>query len=307
MASAWSGEDDSALRVAAQQWLALRTNDGSDPIHSEELSDFRFRGERIPLLDRQRGIRKPAGLESALSIRTVYRAEGAARPYEDGQGPNGEIYYKWRGDDPDHPENRALRTAMERRQPLIWFFGVGAALYQPVFPVYLVGEQPAEQQFVLALDQTFELRDEGSPGEAQLRRYVMRETKQRLHQPVFRATVLRAYERRCAVCSLAHAELLDAAHIVADSDERGEASVRNGLALCRLHHAAYDAHLIGIRPDLVVEVAQRLLDEIDGPTLRHGLQGRHRQPLMVLPRTRRERPAAELLQVHYDTFRDHAS
>ncbi len=60
----------------------MRTNDGTDWIHNDERADFRFPGERIPPLDRQRGIRKPAGLESALSIRTVYRPEGAAPTYQ---------------------------------------------------------------------------------------------------------------------------------------------------------------------------------------------------------------------------------
>lgn len=280
---------------------------GLDPIHSEDLADFTFRGRRIALIDAQRGIRKPAVLDAALSIRTVYRPEGAARPYEDGTGPRGEIYYKWRGDDGDHPENRALRTAMERRLPLIWFHGVGAGLYQAVFPVYLADEEPQLHQFVLALDETYGLRDDGSLAEAQLRRYVIRETKARLHQPVFRSTVLRAYERRCAVCALAHSQLLDAAHIVPDSDERGEASVRNGLAMCKLHHAAYDSRLLGIRPDYVVEVTPRVMAEIDGPTLLHGLQGRHDQRLMVLPRTRRERPSPDLLGIRYEAFRDTGS
>jgi putative restriction endonuclease len=307
MAPSWTREDDAALRVAAQQWLSVRTNDGRDPIHSEDLADFTFRGQRIALIDPQRGIRKPAVLDAALSIRTVYRPEGAARPYQDGTGPDGLIRYKWRGEDGNHSENRALRAAMELRLPLIWFFGVGSALYQPVFPVYLVGEEPDLQQFALALDETFEIRDVDTPAEAQLRRYIIRETKQRLHQPVFRSTVLRAYERRCAVCSLAHPQLLDAAHIVPDSDERGEASVVNGLAMCKLHHSAYDSRLLGITPDYVVEVTPRIMAEVDGPTLLHGLQGRHGQRLMVLPRTRREHPSPDLLGIRYEAFRDTGS
>jgi hypothetical protein len=44
--------------------------------------------------------------------------------------------------------------------------------------------------------------------------------------------------------------LLDAAHIVADKDERlGQPVVPNGILLSKIHHAAFDAHLIGIDPD----------------------------------------------------------
>jgi putative restriction endonuclease len=115
--------------------------------------------------------------------------------------------------------------------------------------------------------------------------------------------VLRAYETRCAVCALGHAQLLDAAHIVPDREEGGIAAVRNGLALCKIHHAAYDSSVLGIRPDLVVEIRADLLEEIDGPMLEHGLKGRHGQPLMALPRARAERPDRELLDQRYATFR----
>jgi predicted restriction endonuclease len=44
--------------------------------------------------------------------------------------------------------------------------------------------------------------------------------------------------------------LLDAAHIVMDADEQlGQPIVSNGLPLTKIHHAAFDVHLIGIDPD----------------------------------------------------------
>jgi putative restriction endonuclease len=293
------------FRESAMAWLSMRTMDGLEPIRSEDLKDFTFEGERIPLIDAQRGIRKPASLGAAISMRTVYRPEGAARPYEDSEGPDGLIRYKWRGDDPDHAENRSLRAAMTERLPLIWFFGVGPGVYQAIYPVYLVGEEAERQQFVVAYgDDLAGLRPVESPLEEHLRRYVMRETQQRVHQPVFRATVMRAYGTRCAVCALAHSQLLDAAHIVPDSHELGTASVVNGMAACKIHHAAFDANILGIRPDLVVEIRHDLLEEIDGPMLRHGLQGRHGQRLMVVPTARRERPDRDRLELRYEQFRN---
>lgn len=299
----WGAEQDLALRRAAMAWLTVRTNDGLESIHSEELREFVFEGQRVPLMDAQRGIRKPAVLDAALSIRTVYRSEGATRPYEDSQGPDGFIRYKWRGDDGEHPENRALRAAMEHGLPLIWFFGVGPGRYQPIFPVFFIAEEPQQHQFVVAHEQTLGLTRPDSPVEEHIRRYVVRETKQRVHQPVFRATVMRAYSTQCAVCALRHGQLLDAAHIVADSHEHGIASVRNGLALCKIHHAAFDANILGIRPDLVVQIRADLLEEIDGPMLEHGLKDRHNQRLMVLPHARSEYPDPQLLEIEYDRFR----
>lgn len=66
--------------------------------------------------------------------------------------------------------------------------------------------------------------------------------------------------------------------------------------------AAFDANILGIRPDLVVQIRRDLLGEIDGPMLRHGLQDRHGERLRVLPRSRRERPATDLLEQRYERF-----
>ncbi|WP_211223857.1 HNH endonuclease [Pseudonocardia asaccharolytica] len=222
---------------------------------------------------------------------------------EDPVRADGLLRYKWRGDDPDHAENRALRTAMHQAVPLIWFFGIAPGVYKPIYPVYLLWEEPQHRQFVIDPDVARGLVAPGEHVAEHVRRYILREMKQRLHQPVFRATVLRAYATRCAVCALRHAQLLDAAHIVPDRDEAGIAAVRNGLALCKIHHAAYDSSVLGIRPDLVVEIRADLLEEIDGPMLEHGLKGRHGQRLMAVPKVRAERPDAELLEQRYATFR----
>ena len=61
--------------------------------------------------------------------------------------------------------------------------------------------------------------------------------------------------------------LLDAAHIISDREDRGVPAVPNGIALCTLHHAAFDAHLIAIRPDYRIEVRQDILDESDGTSV----------------------------------------
>lgn len=255
----------------AMDWLSLRSNDGADALTTDEIKDFRFDGDPLPLMDLQRGIRKPAVLEAALSFRTVYRPEGADRPYEDAVGVDGLIRYEYRGTDPDHPDNRALRVAMNRRLPLIWFFGVGTARYLPTYPVFIIKEEPNELQFVVDAVSRGALGADSALEET-VKRYITVETRRRLHQPIFRATVIRAYNTRCAVCALGHAQLLDAAHIIPDRDEHGIAAVRNGLALCKIHHAAlaaYAAHILGVRPDYVVEIRDDLLHEVDGPMLKY--------------------------------------
>ena len=62
--------------------------------------------------------------------------------------------------------------------------------------------------------------------------------------------------------------LLDAAHIISDKDEKfGQPVVPNGIPLSKIHHAAFDTHLIGIDPDYRLHVSGRLLDQHDGPML----------------------------------------
>ena len=50
------------------------------------------------------------------------------------------------------------------------------------------------------------------------------------------------------MCRLHHGALLDAAHIVPDGQPKAEPVVPDGLALCKIDHAAYDENLIGVRP-----------------------------------------------------------
>jgi putative restriction endonuclease len=114
---------DERVRYSAFAFLrALQLRTGG-PLRFEDVSSFAIDGLRIPLMDPQRGIRKPRMFEAALTFRTVYAHRPDLRPYDDEEGPDGHLRYKWRGDRSDHPENRALRLAGERRLPLIWVSG----------------------------------------------------------------------------------------------------------------------------------------------------------------------------------------
>ena len=295
------------LRRAAISWLQMRTDGGRDSLTRDEIQDFQFAGEQFKLQSTQQGIRKPKGFSAALSIQTVFRRPGQERPYEDIIGEDGLLRYMWRGDDPTLPENVGLRNAWHQELPIIWFWGVGMqpARFQIIAPVYVVGEEPEKQRFLLTAAESADeiVNIDFSAHEAVAKRYLTRQAKVRVHQPVFRSTVLTAYENRCAVCNLAHPALLDAAHIVGDADEKGIASVVNGLAMCKIHHAAFDSYFLGVRPDYTVEIRNDLLNEVDGPMLRHGLQELHGQQLMTLPKSRRDRPHNDLLKYKYSQFR----
>lgn len=292
-------ERELAIRLAAMDWLAAFGPD--ETFRYEQLSQFQFRGERVPLTDRGRGIRKPAQLSAALSFSTVFTAPNGVPPYEDAEGEDGLLRYKIRGTDPRQPDNVAMRAARDRELPLIWFVGVAAGLYLPRYPVYLVGEERG--QFVVALDQAqrnLAANQQGQVSEDD-RRYAESITQRRLHQPLFRARVLEAYESCCCMCHLRHASLLDASHIVDDKHAMGQPVVPNGLALCKIHHAGFDQNIIGVSPDLTISVRRDILEEIDGPMLKYGIQALEGQRL-TSPRQTVARPDRERLAVRYADF-----
>lgn len=164
-----------------------------------------------------------------------------------------------------------------------------------------MGDDAGRSEFVLALDEALRfIADPLHPTPAQ-RRYAERVAWERLHQPEFRVRVLHAYSSRCTVCALRRPELLDAAHIVGDREHGGEPVIPNGLSMCKIHHAAYDRNLLGITPDCEVRINADLLEEIDGPMLRHGLQEMHRRRITV-PRPRADRPDPDRLDLRYQTF-----
>jgi putative restriction endonuclease len=265
-------------------------------------------GRRVPLLGPQ-GIFKPAVLRDVpLSITTAPPVSGKPRPYDDHVGEDDLLRYRYRGTDPGHPDNARLRRAMAGQVPLVYLHGVEKGVYVAAWPVFIVGDDPGTLTFTVAVGRQPALTSgptslsELLVDEAGERRYATRTAIVRLHQQSFRVRVLRAYRDRCAICRLRHRELLDAAHIFPDRHPHGEPEVPNGLALCTLHHAAFDRNVLGIRPDLRVEVRLDVLREIDGPMLVHGLQGFHETTLTV-PSAERPRPKREFLEERYERFR----
>jgi len=116
------------------------------------------------------------------------------------------------------------------------------------------------------------------------RAWVERLVKTRLHQPRFRAVVLEAYRSQCAICGIPEPNLLDAAHIRGDKDPDGQPVVPNGLALCSIHHRAYDRQLIGIDGDRKLHVRPDIVEIVDGPVLASALQSLPNTWLKYVPR-----------------------
>ena len=265
-------------------------------------------GERVPLLGPQ-GIFKPRVLETIpLSITTSPKS-----PYDDSFSEDGLLCYRYRGTDPRHPENGGLREAMRRRIPLVYFHGVVPGKYLAAWPVYIVHDDPDRLAVKVAVDDAdhLDLRTRilgttaippmSEEADSARRAYITAAVKVRLHQRSFRERVLDAYQRQCAFCRFKHEEMLDAAHIIPDSDPSGDPLVKNGLALCTLHHRAFDKQFLGLRPDYVIQVRPDILEEHDGPTLAYAIQALHGQPI-VLPHQRGLRPDPGLVTRRYESF-----
>jgi putative restriction endonuclease len=196
---------------------------------------------------------------------------------------------------------------MEQRLPLAYFHGIAPGKYLCTWPVFIIADDPANLAVTVDLEASessllaIDLADVVGETVVFKRSYAAAQARVRLHQRSFRERVLHAYRRQCAFCQLRHDELLEAAHIVPDSDPLGEPSVSNGLALCALHHSAFDRQFIGLRPDCVIQVRPDILEEHDGPTLAHAIQGLHGNRILV-PRAASDRPNQIFLEQRYDRF-----
>lgn len=261
---------------------------------------FAFRGRRVPFLTPYKGIYRARDVQrgpAALSINTSVDS-----PYPDVATPDGFLYH-YRAGAVDQPDNRALRAAFELRVPIVYFVGTRPGWYRPIFPVFIVRDDPAAKLVLVAPGEMVGPIDdpEAAPVEDPIeRRYVVREARVRVHQARFRGRVLPAYRSQCAICRLREVRLLDAAHIVGDVDQRGDAVVSNGLSLCSIHHRAFDHNLVGVSPEYTVRIAHRLLEDEDGPMLDllKGFDGQRIQ----LPDRRAWQPDRERLADRYARF-----
>lgn len=295
---------DFQVRLAAFQWLSEQVNSHGDVLSRKILQEgFEFQGHRIPLVAPQ-GIFKPRILDLPLSITTSPES-----PYEDSFGADGFLLYKYRGTDPNHRDNIGLKKVFELKRPLIYLHGIEIGKYLATYPVYIIGDDQSSLTFKVAVDDAipfFESSEINMPHQISeiadaKHSYLTAIVKVRLQQRSFREKVLDAYKSQCAFCKLKHRELLDASHIIPYNLPESKSTIDNGLSLCKLHHAAYDSFIIGVTPDYIIRVREDILEEEDGPVLRHGLQGLHETKL-ILPTSKNHYPNREALEWRYNRF-----
>jgi len=293
---------DLQVRLVAFNWLSEQVNSLGDVLPRKLLEKgFEFQGQRISLISPQ-GIYKPKKFPLPISFHTV--PEG---PYNDGVGSDNLLAYKYRGNDPNHSDNVGLRRVMELKLPLAYFHGLLPGRYLAIWPVYIVADDPNRLTFKAALedlasiDMNVNISRKFAEDTNARRSYLTATVKVRVHQRSFSERVIEAYRSQCAFCRLRHRELLDAAHIIPDNAPEGEPIITNGIALCKLHHAAYDSFMIGVTPDYVIHIRDDILEEEDGPVLQHGLKGLHKTKI-ILPIIKNNWPSRESLEWKYNKF-----
>ena len=287
------------IRMASFEWLKSLLPLYPDFVFPSKVlsNDFYYKGELI-VLTGQQGIWKPKKMQFPISIKS--RTDSI---YDDELISDNRIKYKYMGENPNHWVNVGLRYCMINKIPLIYMHEVSRGKYLIQWPVFVMFDDIKNLNFIVEAQAKSYILPENElvlsePGEVE-RRYATRQMIQRLHQATFRELVLGAYKEHCAI---KHRPLLDAAHIIGDGEILGRAIVTNGISLCKIHHAAFDSNIIGITPDYHVHVREDILDEIDGPMLKFGIQKMHGCKLL-LPTNVNSRPNKEFLDIRYKEFK----
>ena len=155
-------------------------------------------GNRVPLIGPQ-GIFKPRVCELPLSITTI-----PGGPYPDAMEGRF-LRYSYRGTDPRHPDNVGLSRAREGGVPLVLFYRLRRGFYTCAKPVLIIGDDPVNLRFSVAVDDLTQLTAEtpgsrASEDRTEIRReYVTATFRRRLHQQAFREQILEAYREQCSL------------------------------------------------------------------------------------------------------------
>lgn len=235
-----------------------------------------YSGRKVLLANLAKGIFKPIAMKRGpLSIKTTMPRGNNVNIYDDQMRDEGFYQYSLERGDPYGERNVLLWQALEDNAPFIYFYAVAPAIYKALWPCFVRNIHPelgyAEIIVGSSLpDKTTQSARPIVPSEIESR-YMVRETKIRLHQASFREAVLSAYNNKCAITGLPTPKLLEAAHIIPDQLIGDKQTVSNGIALSRLHHKAYDANLIGIDPDYKVHISDELNITNGGPLLKNGI------------------------------------
>lgn len=129
-----SQAEQRSIREDIFRWLDAKLSSGQSELSRAELENYRYRGERIPLLDTARGIRNPRDFDSTLTIMTSVES-----PYgEEVISADGIVRYAYQSR--DGGDNVKLRRAFDQKDPLVYLQGIRPGAFVAYYPVFIVAD-----------------------------------------------------------------------------------------------------------------------------------------------------------------------
>ncbi|MCC6946713.1 MAG: HNH endonuclease [Bradyrhizobiaceae bacterium] len=167
------------------------------------------------------------------------------------------------------------------------------AYFENLEALHKTGEVPAEIEVLREIGESPEkvADDEIERKVPSERRYALVSTKRALREAGFRDRVLTAYGHQCAMCGI-QLKLLDAAHILPVNAPNSTDETRNGVALCTLHHRAFDRSFVTFDKDYKTYVDEDQAKEFSVTGHNGGLDGfrNNIRPLIILPPDKKDHP-----------------
>lgn len=142
------------------------------------------------------------------------------------------------------------------------------------------------------------VNDEDLARVSQPRRVTISSIRRHSRDTSFRNRVLTAYAFRCAMCGL-QLDLVEAAHIIPVSHEQSTDETSNGVALCVLHHVAFDKALVGLGTDYSVSVNDSAMQRLRDIRRDSGMDRfiKTLRPLILLPPAMSDRPNTNYIRI----------
>jgi putative restriction endonuclease len=156
------------------------------------------------------------------------------------------------------------------------------------------GTMPAEIELLAKLSEDPDAVQEEDIeyGVSEQRKYAMLSTKRAIRALDFSRRVLGAYEHKFAICGM-QLRMVDSAHILPVADPNSTDQTANGVALCTLHHRAYDRGLVTFDSKFRVHINKAMVEILVGDDRADGLDvfKRNLRPFILTPADKRDRPA----------------
>jgi putative restriction endonuclease len=165
-------------------------------------------------------------------------------------------------------------------------------------PLHDFGQVKQDLAALNKISENPEINEEGIQVTSRVRQRTAVSIRRALRDINFRKRVLTAYSFHCAMCGI-QLRLIDAAHIIPVNQENSTDETRNGLALCALHHRAYDQALVTVTDNYSVIISKEQIAELRNINQADGLQifSQNLRPLILLPPAVTDRPHAEYIRI----------